>query len=228
MLADKLKAVGHPRISLVFGEGRYSTTDSTSYTFSDVNIGTANANRYVVVCLAYRLNATTNPDLATVTVAGQSTTAIADVQPNRSTSSVARFPAVLYITDEPVETGTTATIAVTSGGRTFTRCFMATYALTKNGTIVTTELQQSSDNPTSPVSFTVTKPSGHVGIGMLGASTSSTLTGMSVSGQATQDYNSSIFESAGLLTATVTGSGDITFTTTGTSTQPRSIVAVWR
>lgn len=83
-----------------------SSPYAASHTFSNVPIGTASSSRRVIVGASAGTG-----NLATCTVAGQSTTKVVSAHVAGNTS------AALFITDEPITTGTTATIVVsTSSG----------------------------------------------------------------------------------------------------------------
>jgi len=229
IVSHALRAASGSLLLLEFGSGTATGTNATSYSFTGMSIGTANSGRYVVVCISYRQDANTSPDYPTVTVAGQSTTLIASTQNSTATTSVVRTGAAIYLTDNPVTSGTTATVAISKNAVNFSRMFASTYAITKNAPLVLVDSQASAiGTPTSPQDFTVSKSSSQVGVGMLAAFTNNTLTSFAVSGVGTENYNSGVLENGGLLSATITGSGTLTFTTTGTDSTPRCCLAIWR
>jgi hypothetical protein len=51
---------------------------------------------------------------------------------------------------------------------------------------------------------------------------------MSGSGVVTQDYSSGITESGALIAGTLNGEGNVTFTTTGSQSVTKMVLAIWR
>jgi hypothetical protein len=198
--------------TLTFGAGAFSTNDTSTYTFTSIGIGAASSNRYVVVAVGQRGVAEAS---ATVTVAGQSCTQLAE------TGTGAKLH--LFITDAPVTTGTTATVVVScSSGRT--RCFISTYALSGQNDL---SYLEASASGTNPCNVTSAKTAQEVGVAVGHAVTTGSLSAMNISGPATSNYNSGVQELGCLLAATVTGSGTVSFSTTGNSSSARAIIAVW-
>ena len=66
-----------------------------------------------------------------------------------------------------------------------------------------------------------------VGVAVGGAGTLSTLTSFSLTGAVTSNYNSGVQEFGGLVTG-VAGTGNITYTSVGTSASMYALLAVWR
>jgi stage V sporulation protein SpoVS len=220
MLTQKLlgaTAVAAPT-TLQFGAGATDTSNLTTYTFSSHAIGSAAANRYVVVLVLARAAGTDSG--VTCTVGGQSCSAVGGGP--FATGAITAFP-YLFITDAPVTTGTTASVIVTYP-TTGASCRISTYAL-----YTTNSTPNHTDAVTGANPQTINSPlaSGEVGITMGFPTTTSSLTSISVSGPVTQDYNSGIAESSGILTATLTGSGTVTFSTVGTGSVARAILATW-
>lgn len=94
-----------------YGTRTVNTTTGSSYSFTSQAIGTAAANRYVVVTVFNR-DATLSNGAATVssvTVGGTSCTKITEV----NNSGYGGLNLAMFITTSPVTTGTTATVAVT-------------------------------------------------------------------------------------------------------------------
>lgn len=215
---------------LVFGAGSYNTSSATSHTYTSISIGSENAYRRVVVGLAYRLNATTDPALPTVTVGGVSTTAITSSVSDTSTNSVVRVGCALYVTDDFVPSGATANVVVSGGTRTLTRSFISTYALIKDKYSLLTSGSSANGSASASASWSyfvfIGSPDPAISIGAAG--TLNTLTGFSVSGPATTDYDSGIQSNGALISTTNTGSGTTTFTSTGLSSTARISYAVWR
>jgi len=220
MLHHMNRAVGGiPKLE--FGAGSVDSVDRTTYTFSSIAIGTASITRRVVVCVRPRITgwvAGGGSD-PTVTVGGVGCTLLT----SNTNGLATNIGAWLFITNNVVPTGTTANVVVTTpDSRTMTACFIATYALSKNNpTIKQLEINVPSNAITSNLN------SSQVGIFFGSGATSSVITGMSLSGPATQNYYSGIIESGGLLAATITGSGSCQITTTGTGSAARCILATW-
>lgn len=93
-----------------------------SRTFTAAQIGTAAANRHVIVCLASG-SSSIGEDWTVVTVAGQSCSKVVSVG-NGNNGHTA-----IWITDSPVTSGTTADIVVTNTGN-FRNTGCVTYAAT--------------------------------------------------------------------------------------------------
>lgn len=105
--------------SITFAASAVSASNVTAgntYTFSSHSIGTASADRYVVVTV------TTNSRVSAVTVGGASCT-LANSRTNGGASYI-------YITDGPVTSGTTASIVVTISTATSAACGIGTFAVT--------------------------------------------------------------------------------------------------
>jgi hypothetical protein len=209
---------------LTFGEGDFTISDLLSYTFSNLNIGTANTNRRVIVGIAVRRNATISPAYPTVTVAGQSCTRIIGELSSTGTSSAIRVGMAVYITDAAVTSGSTANVVVAySSGPTMTRCFASTYSIVKNGTLVQESALSGSSNPT----ITSTKTSNMVGVAVSGSGTTGTISAPTITGPVSVDYASGIQEAGAYISATVTGAGDIEFDAYGTGATSRAAVVLW-
>lgn len=225
LLPHALRAAGdRPTVSsLSFNAGTVNTTDGATITLSNLSIGTANANRYIVLAFRYRQGSGSLED-PTVTVAGVSCSLVA-----REFTGTAIISAI-YITDSPIATGTTANVVMTAGtSRTLTSLFAASYSLITFGSppkLIFSDYRNSANPCVIPSPFT----SGQFGIVNGGASTGSGLSSlsMSASGVATQNYYSGVVEFGALISGTLIGSGDITFTTVGTSSSARAVLAIWR
>lgn len=101
-----------------------STLDASTYTFTDHAIGTAHANRVVVVGVVF-FDAVDNNTIDTVTIGGSSATEAANTAPTGSSQGDAQVCAIFY---RAVAAGTTATIVVNSTG-TATSCGIAVWAI---------------------------------------------------------------------------------------------------
>ena len=202
----------------------------SSNSFTGVPIGTASSNRYIVVGIGYRFNSTADNSAPTVTVNGQSCSVVESSYSNTTTSAAVRTGCILYITDAPVTTGTSTTIVVNGGTRQFTRVFLSAYAITPSsgGVPVGTSQKTPSDTTSFATnSHAVTLSNGMVGTVMCHVSTASTVTGLSVSGPVTENYNVRPNSSSGFLSATINSSGTVVTTAMGTSANARTITTVW-
>jgi hypothetical protein len=224
---DGLRAAAPTVASLTFNAGGTQFTDGNTQTITGLSIGTANPNRYVVIALRARRNVASEDALpASVTVAGQSCSLVTFVDNASGTTTIG---VTIYITDDPVTTGTTANVVITAPvGEQLTSSIASSYSLITYGTkpkVVYTDFKVSGVNTiNSPWQY------GNFGIvagaaGTLGSLTNFTMSG---SGIVTQNYSSGITESAALITGTLIGQGNITFTTTGTSSFTRLVMAIWR
>lgn len=211
---------------LTWHDGDFNTTTASSHTYT-LDIGTASGKRYVVVGLSYRIGATTVPDPPSVTVGGQSTSVIS-ANYSTSTASVVRVGVVIYRTVNPVTTGTTASVVVTTNSANFTRSFVSSYSLSYENNPTTLQTANQGDGTTNPVSVSSSlKTASNVGLVVASGATSSALTGISATGDITTDYNSGVQSLGALLSGTVTGTGTITITATGTGSNVRAALALW-
>ena len=217
--------------SLTFNAGARQLTDGNTQTITCLSIGTADVNRYVVIALRVR-NSTVSEDgnPASVTVAGQSCSLVVFVDNTSGTTGVGH---AIYITDDPVTTGTTANIVVTAPvGETLTSTFVSSYSLITFGSkprVVYTDFKVFA---ASTAGYSINSPwkSGNFGIVAGAAATNVGLTNftMSGSGIVTQNHSSGIFEFGALITGTLIGEGNVTFTTTGSQSFTKMVMAIWR
>lgn len=210
------RLIGSQTISpiLIFGEGRTDTVNRTTYTFSNMDLNEPSYNRYIIVAFNER---GVDPN-ATVTVAGQSCTQ--RVLLGGGTNSFGN----LFVTNSPITTGTSGDVVISNTTeRSAVR--VATYALYTSrpmpNYIATEETQSNPRTITSPLA------SNQVGIVYGQANTSSSLSNFTVSGPIVQNYYSGISENGAMIVATITGSGTVTFATTGTGSGARAFVATW-
>lgn len=114
-----------PTTSVVFQQFGSSTSALTTYSFTNVNIGTAASNRHVVVIVAGDSgNSSLLRTVSSVSIAGTTGTLIGD---NPAGTRYAKSQAIRAVT-----TGTTATISVTFSGSMVNAVIgvFATYGLT--------------------------------------------------------------------------------------------------
>ena len=103
--------------SLVYRTHATDATDQTTYSFASVDIGAADATRYVIVALAAR-NSTADRTVSSATIAGVSASIVAD-------GSAANTQCAILMAAVP--TGTTGTIAITFSAAQL-RCGIAVWA----------------------------------------------------------------------------------------------------
>lgn len=122
-LHHRLRAVGvvggSNTATVAYVTGTNNTTSGTSFTFNSHSIGTANANRRVVV-VAYA-NGSSVTDISGVTIGGNAATL------DKKITSISAGPLAIY--SLPVASGTTATIVVSTTG-TASRCRIEVYTVT--------------------------------------------------------------------------------------------------
>jgi len=213
--------------NIAFGAGAYDITDQNSTTFSSIAIGTALPTRKVLVCVGYRVISATYVSPATITVAGQSCSVIAQSNSAGGPGTAYIFAAV-YITNAAVTSGTTANVVVTvPSGEIMSRCFVSTYSITKNSALSLDQALATGATGANPSTQTSTLMTGQVGVFVALASTTSGLTSMSLSGSLTSNYNSGVQELGILASGIVTGAGNCTATTVGTGSTARTILATW-
>lgn len=91
-------------LTATYQSSTFSNSDLTTYSFTSMGIGTASADRYILLVIGSR--DTGNNSLSSATVAGQATTIL-------YTSGSTTDPRAIVITDAPVTSGTTATVSIT-------------------------------------------------------------------------------------------------------------------
>lgn len=106
-----------PIATYEFGQATGSGSNLSTYTFSDVDIGTASSSRYVVVLISF---ASLSGTLTSSTIAGQSATELVNAFGGTSGR--------LSIVGATISSGTTATIVVNFSAAPL-RCTIATYAV---------------------------------------------------------------------------------------------------
>jgi len=109
-----------------------ASNQSSAYTFSSQSIGTAAADRYVVVCAS-----TVNEDITSVTIGGV-TASLVKKQTN-STSCVGMWQLL-------VPAGTTATVVVNLGGTGEVRCGIAIWTRTGGASASATDTAGATTN----------------------------------------------------------------------------------
>ena len=121
------------------------TTNLTPYTFTAANIGTASADRYVIVVMAWGASANRTP--SSVTLGGNAMTAVAG-------GATGFYGVGIYISASPVASGTTADVVVTFDNNP-QRCGIVVYQV--NNLVSTTAVgtaTTSSDNTAMNIATT--------------------------------------------------------------------------
>jgi hypothetical protein len=200
-----------PAATLDFGEARVDATDTTSYSFATMDIGDAAADRVVIAVVVVRDTGSGSPVVA-ATLGGSAMTAGHRVDGTQLSIGIfyLAFP-----------TGTTATLAVTTGGITTENCQVATYALYGLKSPVPTDFRTGSTT-TSPSLDTLNIHEGGYGIYVcIGAHANAVTTG-----GITERYNN-ITSNTNLQVGDAPGGATVTatFTTAGASTP---LAAAWR
>lgn len=199
-----------------------SSTDASAYTFNTRNIGTAAADRIVVVGVSAGQSGST-VRTCTVTIGGVTATQLVFVAKTSTNSTHVGLFALL------VTSGTTANIVVTLSGAQV-RCGIQVWSLTGTGGVVTpANTANNTAASTTAVSTTITTVAGGACIGMFGdaisgASQTTTWTGL------TEDNDSvvelSVFSGAHL-NGTAGGSLGITATESSTGAGLVLVAACW-
>lgn len=114
---------GAASASVTYESTATDETDQTTYTFSNQAIGSANSNRYVIVC--FHAVFTTSTSLSSATIGGVSATI--SVQVNSSLSAGGYWASGIIIAAVP--TGTTADVVLTFGA-TAVRASISTFSAT--------------------------------------------------------------------------------------------------
>lgn len=108
-------------VAIVFANSYPDTTDQTTYTFSSAAIGTASADRIVIVVIGSRANSARS--ISSVTIAGIAATVIATANNTGGGADIVAIYAAA------VPSGTTGNVVITFSG-TMLRCGIGTYAMT--------------------------------------------------------------------------------------------------
>jgi hypothetical protein len=122
-------------------------TGTTTLTFASLAIGTAAADRYVIVVLHERVSSSGDP--TAVTVAGQSCT-----RRVQSTSGNNAWGTEIWTTDAPVTSGTTANVVVTFPA-TVNSVSVGIYSATGLTSIIPTQTKTASGNFSTPTAMSV-------------------------------------------------------------------------
>lgn len=201
---------------LTFQTSAVNSANLTTYTFSAQAIGTAAADRYVIVGISYGNNSAT---VSSVTIGGVSATSI--VVAAGTAGGWGTIGAAIFIANVP--TGTTADVVVTlSAGQN--RCGIGVWSAT--GMSGTTASATNSSSA-SPGSASITIPTGGFGIAVASiAENSAPLVSWT---NATERYDSDVeagsFVQSG---ADTSSSGSVTITATySAASGPILVMAAW-
>lgn len=195
-----------------------TTTNSgaTTYNFASQNLGTADTNRYIIVCIAGRKTGASTT-ITNVVVAGITATEVTQVSRFVTNTNISG----IFIAAVP--TGTTGTVSVTYGAA-ISRCFISLYRVLN--VLTPTGYDFAAVGATDP-STTLDIPANGfaVGTGITAANTTATLTNM------TEDYdtvasNTNFAGGDRITTTAETGTSlVIDFATTGS--EPCGCFASW-
>ena len=206
---------GAANADAIWAAYNYRVANQTTYTFTAHGIGTAAANRYVVVLIAGGANGRT---VSSVTVAGQSCTVI-------STLTNGVRDAAMAITASPVTSGTTADVVVTwSGGEN--RCHIGTYALTGIGSKTPTDTGTDTGSGNRSTSIDILAGGSAIGLMVHSAGTSGSTTWTGLNEDVDTSGDGVITFSAASLDSSTAQTG-LSVSATGSSTS-LLIVAAWR
>lgn len=202
-----------------FLQANSSTADLTTYTFSGENLGTAAADRYIIVVVKSRDSGSGAKSISSVTIGGVTASIIIQKQNNASNSSLAG------IAIAAVPTGTTGDVVVTfSEG--MLRCAIGLYRATGITPIPADFGSSTATNPT----YAIDVPAGGFAIG--GVANSNGNDGSAVWTGLTERYDS-VIEAVMLSTgasdefAAAQTNLTVTATLSGTNTEPVGVFASW-
>lgn len=146
-------AAGSIPTSMSFLQGSMSISDSTAYTFSSQSLGSADINRWIVVCASGTRNAART--LSSLTIGGVSATKIVQAE-----SSTLYFHTSIWVAQVP--TGTTGDIVIT-WDNTMGRCGYSAYRLiTETAPTTAYDTQTDLTLTSSDLSVSISRPSGGV------------------------------------------------------------------
>jgi len=151
-------------VSLEYTHTAESVTNATSYTFNTVNIGTATADRLVVV-VAMGSAGASGRTISGITIDGTAGSSVV----TQGNSSASNDP-ICFIAQRVVTSGTSISVVVACGGNTFNRMAIAVYTLKdyQSSTAVDTD-QTLYSSSTNTATATLDLSSG--GVAIYGAQT---------------------------------------------------------
>ena len=128
-----------PPATISYEGNRAATANASSYSLTSVIIGEESSERHVVIVAVIHQNAATG--FTSVTVGGQSCT---ELVTQASSGASAKTRVGIFITDDPVATGTSVTVVVTANGTCY-NCGVGAYRLISD-TTVPTDVDGSADS----------------------------------------------------------------------------------
>ena len=143
-------AGGSAAVTVNFTAQTADATDGTSFSFTDVAIGTANADRHVIICASGRSTSPEGARTMTATIGGIATTQVAIIEAGAPSTST-------FMHIAAVPTGATATIALTFSG-TMDFCGLAVWEM--HGASITPS--DTATSVASPVALTIDCPASGV------------------------------------------------------------------
>lgn len=198
-------------IVLAFTDSDSSATDSNTYTFSAVSLGTANQDRQIIVVVGSRIATSANVD--SMTIGGVAATLILQQQSTTPSNTVAIFIAA-------VPTGATGDVVVNLSA-TVLRCGIAVFSKIGGGTAASSSGGSVAANPTA----TLTIPANGIAVagGITAANSTWTPTNL------TEDIEINLgAENTTLYSAHSITPGETVMTITPvTSTNPAGVFATW-
>lgn len=205
-------------MALSFLQTAFSTTDGTSFTFSSQNLGTAAADRYIIVAVQSRSVGTDVHTIDSVTVGGVSATIVVQRQNNAANSSYAGLAIAA------VPTGTTGDVVVTFS-TTMLRCEVGLWRATGLASATATDFGSST---ASAPTYAIDVVAGGFAIGAVTQSNgvSAAWTNLTEKYDDLQDLNT-ILTGASDEFATQQTNLSLTCTISGTNSEPVGVFASW-
>lgn len=202
-----------------FGEIKVDGTDLTTYSFTSTAIGTAAANRLVVVA-GKAVSGTTGRTLSSATIGGVSATIVIQHDLNAGQTDLT------FIIAAVVPTGTTATVALTfSGG--MGRCGIGSFALYR---LASTTATDTASDGTDVVTLDVDTVAGSIVIAVVGDGASGVVgwSGVTINGVQTEiESGNNLSVASAQATATATPR-TVNCDFTGSPSLNNGCSAVWR
>jgi len=198
-------------MSLAFLQGAGDASDLTTYTFASQNLGTADANRYIIVCAQGR--AATDRTISSITVQGISSSAIVSTNNGGNAIGIAIFA---------VPTGTTGDIVVAYSD-TMLRSAIQVFSVI--GVDSTTPHDSGTSTAASPT-YDIDVPAGGFAIGTAVAGTTGghTWTGLTAN---YSEITESAFRASAASESFVSTQTDLTVSVSVGAIQPAGVFVSW-
>lgn len=220
MMWEKLLAQSEAtKVTREFCGNTGSTANASSYTFTNHSIGTAAADRYVVVCVFASNSGNGTFSIDSVTVGGASTTSLLHISGTSSNGNIVG----MFITNSPVTSGTTASIVCTMNAAVI-HCSVGVYAV--YGLTSTTPNDTISISNSADPSSTIDQQNGGVVIAMARDAFAYTVTWSGV----TEDYDAQLESrvySGGSIETTASGTLTVTANFSTNTIYQHMLVASW-